>query len=49
MAPLLHRAAIMKAYSEYKHSLTFRGQRYAVTAMKPVHRLEIILTVLVQN
>jgi len=29
------------AYSEYKHSLTFRVRRYVVIATKPVHRLQI--------
>ena len=31
------------AYSEYKHSLTFRVRRYVVIATKPVHRLQIRL------
>jgi len=29
------------AYSEYKHSLTFRVQRYVAITTKPVHRLQI--------
>jgi len=33
------------AYSEYKHSLTFRVQCYVVIATKPVHRLQIRLIV----
>jgi len=30
-----------QAYSEYKHSLTFRVRRYAAIATKPVHQLQI--------
>ena len=30
-----------QAYSEYKHSLTFRARRYVVTSTNPVHRLQI--------
>jgi len=30
-----------QAYSEYKHSLTFRVRQSVVTATKPVHRLQI--------
>jgi len=30
-----------QAYSEYKHSLTFRVRRYVFIATKPVHRLQI--------
>jgi len=32
---------VNQAYSEYKHSLTFRVRRYVVIATKPVHRLQI--------
>jgi len=34
-----------RVQSEYKHSLTFRVPRYVVTAMKPMHRLQIHPTV----
>jgi len=40
----LHQEVVDKvnqAYSEDKHSLTFRVRRYFVTAMKPVHLLQI--------
>ena len=30
-----------QAYSEYKHSLTFRVRRYVVIATKLVHQLQI--------
>ena len=30
-----------QAYSEYKHSLTFRVWRYVVIVVKPVHQLKI--------
>jgi len=30
-----------QAYSEHKHSLTFRVRRYVVIATKPVHQLQI--------
>ena len=31
-----------QAYSEYKHSLTFRVRRYVVITTKPVHRLQLL-------
>jgi len=34
-----------QAYSEYKHSLTFRVRRYVVTSTKPVHWSQIRPTV----
>jgi len=32
---------VNQAYSEYRHSLTFRVRLYVVIATKPVHRLQI--------
>jgi len=37
--------SLNQAYSEYKHSLTFRVRRYVIIATKPVQRLQIRLTV----
>ena len=34
-----------QAYSQYKHSLTFRARHHVVIATKPVHRSQIRPTV----